>query len=155
MRSTESWAIWQSQWHRSGATGNDELGGCAAGLPVCFPQAPLSYKDRSSRTPWHYVPRDDDFALAKHVRQSMYLRNHETQKKGGCAARLPVCFPQAPLSYKDRCQSLRSLPRQARPIDSLLLATDYRPTAGVRYSSRTPWHYVPRDDDFALAMPEN
>ena len=34
MRSTESWAIWQSQWHRSGATGNDELSGYAAGLPV-------------------------------------------------------------------------------------------------------------------------
>ena len=50
----------------------DALGGCAAGKPVCFPQAPLSYKDRSSRTPWHYVPRDDDFALAKHVRQCMW-----------------------------------------------------------------------------------
>ena len=24
-----------------------------------------------------------------------------------------------------------------------------------RCSSRTPWHFVPRDDDFALALPEN
>ena len=52
------------------------------------------------------------------------------------------------------CQSLRFLPRQARPIDSLLLATDYRPTAGVRYSSRTQWHFVPRDDTFALVVHE-
>ena len=37
-----------------------------------FSASPLSYKDRSSRTPWHYVPRDDDFALAKHVRQCMW-----------------------------------------------------------------------------------
>ena len=66
------------------------------------------------------LPEDDGFALAKHVRQSMYLRNHETEKKSGYAAGLPEDFPQAPLSYKDR-------------------------------SSRTPWHYVPRDDDFALA----
>ena len=36
------------------------------------------------------LPEDDGFALAKHVRQSMYLRNHETEKKGGCAAGLPT-----------------------------------------------------------------
>ena len=28
-----------------------------------FPQAPQSCKGRSSRTPWHFVPRDDAFAL--------------------------------------------------------------------------------------------
>ena len=37
-----------------------------------------------------YIPEDDGFALAKHVRQSMYLRSHETQKKGGYAAGKPV-----------------------------------------------------------------
>ena len=36
------------------------------------------------------MPRDDDFALAKHVRQSMYLRNHTPEKKDGYAAGLPV-----------------------------------------------------------------
>ena len=37
-----------------------------------------------------YIPEDDGFALAKHVRQSMYLRNHETEKKSGYAAGLPT-----------------------------------------------------------------
>ena len=33
-------------------------------LPAYFPPAPQSCKDRASRTQWHSVPRDADFALA-------------------------------------------------------------------------------------------
>ena len=38
------------------------------GILRCFRQLRKSYKDRTSRTPWHFVPHDVDFALAKHVK---------------------------------------------------------------------------------------
>ena len=49
-----------------------------------FPQTPQSCKGRSSRTPWHFVPRDDAFALRRGLRRPCTPRKRR--------ALYPSCF---------------------------------------------------------------